>query len=60
MLAPWTVEEMNDADLKDKRLNERLTQVLSQLSGHLGLGTVTRNVTQGCALVVLHKYLWRF
>ena len=34
MLAPWTIEEMNDADLKDKRLNKRLTQVLAQLSGH--------------------------
>lgn len=31
MLAPWVVDEMKTADLKDKRLNERLTAVLSAL-----------------------------
>jgi hypothetical protein len=32
MLAPWAVEEMKTADLPDKRLNERLAAVLSQLA----------------------------
>ena len=32
MLAPWVGEEMNAADLKDKRLNERLCEVLGQLA----------------------------
>lgn len=31
MLAPWAVEEMQTADLNDKRLNKRLTLILSQL-----------------------------
>lgn len=31
MLAPWVVDEMREADLKDKRLNRRLEQVLSAL-----------------------------
>lgn len=31
MLAPWVAEEMKSADLKDKRLNERLEEVLSAL-----------------------------
>lgn len=31
MLAPWAVEEMRSADLKDERLNERLIAVLSAL-----------------------------
>ena len=43
MLAPWIIEEMKDADLKDKRLNERLTQVLAQLSGH-----PTASIPAGC------------
>jgi hypothetical protein len=34
MLAPWAVEEMKTADLNDKRLNNRLTIVLSQLGAH--------------------------
>jgi hypothetical protein len=34
MLAPWVVDEMKTVDLKDKRLNQRLTEVLSQLGGH--------------------------
>ena len=33
MLSPWAIEEMKDVDLKDKRLNDRLTAVLSQLGG---------------------------
>jgi hypothetical protein len=32
MLAPWTVEEMKTASLRDKRLNERLTKILSDLA----------------------------
>jgi hypothetical protein len=32
MLAPWASEEMKTADLPDKRLNERLAIVLSQLA----------------------------
>src|SRR6476659_343560 len=32
MLAPWVVEEMTAADLKDDRLNDRLREVLSQLA----------------------------
>lgn len=32
MLAPWAVEEMETVDLKDKRLNERLTALLSALA----------------------------
>lgn len=34
MLAPWAVEEMRTVDLNDKRLNKRLTLVLSQLGAH--------------------------
>ena len=34
MPAPWVVDEMKTVDLKDKRLNQRLTEVLSQLGGH--------------------------
>lgn len=34
MPAPWVSEEMKDVDLSDKRLNERLMEVLSQLGGH--------------------------
>ena len=34
MLAPWVVEEMQQADLKDKRLNDRLCVVLAQLAAH--------------------------
>jgi hypothetical protein len=33
MLAPWVMEEMKTADLKDKRLSDRLREVLSQLGG---------------------------
>jgi hypothetical protein len=33
MLAPWASEEMKTASLPDKRLNERLAIVLSQLAG---------------------------
>jgi hypothetical protein len=32
MLAPWVMEEMKTAELHDKRLNHRLTELLSQLS----------------------------
>ena len=32
MIAPWVREEMAAADLKDKRLNARLTQILSELA----------------------------
>jgi hypothetical protein len=34
MLAPWVIEEMKTAKLNDKRLNERLRVVLSQLAEH--------------------------
>lgn len=34
MLAPWVMDEMKTVDLKDKRLDQRLTEVLSQLGGH--------------------------
>jgi len=34
MLAPWVTDEMKTVDLKDKRLNDRLGEVLSQLGGH--------------------------
>jgi Transposase DNA-binding/Transposase Tn5 dimerisation domain len=34
MLAPWVSDEMKSADLNDKRLNARLTQVLSALGEH--------------------------
>ena len=33
MLAPWVVEEMETAELNDKRLNRRLGQILDQLGG---------------------------
>jgi hypothetical protein len=33
MLAPWAMDEMKDVQLNDKRLNERLVEVLSQLGG---------------------------
>ena len=32
MLASWVVDEMKDADLRDKRLNDRLQHILSDLS----------------------------
>jgi hypothetical protein len=34
MLAPWVIDEMKTVDLKDKRLNSRLGEVLSQLGRH--------------------------
>ena len=34
ILAPWVVDEMKSVDLKDKRLNARVQQVLSQLAAH--------------------------
>ena len=34
MVAAWVVDEMKTADLKDKRLNDRLGEVLSQLAEH--------------------------
>ena len=34
MVVPWVLDEMKTADLKDKRLNNRLREVLSQLGGH--------------------------
>lgn len=34
MLASWVIEEMKDAELKDKRLNDRLRVILDQLGGH--------------------------
>ena len=34
MVLPWVLGEMKTADLKDKRLNNRLKEVLSRLGGH--------------------------
>lgn len=34
MLASWVSEEMKSVDLGDKRLNERMGQILGQLGGH--------------------------
>ena len=34
MLAPWVIKEVKDADLGDKRLNERMVQILDQLGSH--------------------------
>src|SRR6516225_7337691 len=34
MPAPWVCEEMETADLNDKRLNDRLQRLLSDLSAH--------------------------
>jgi len=34
MASPWVGEEMQDVDLKDRRLNERSCEVLSQLGSH--------------------------
>ena len=34
MVAPWVMDEMKTADLKDKRLDKRLREVLSQLWEH--------------------------
>ncbi len=34
MVVPWVLDEMKTADLKDKRLDNRLREVLSQLGGH--------------------------
>jgi len=34
MISPWVNDEIKDVDLKDKRLNNRLAEVLSQLGGH--------------------------
>src|SRR4051812_14739686 len=33
MVVPWVMDELRAADLKDKRLNNRLREVLSQLGG---------------------------
>ena len=43
MLAPWVVDEMKTANLKDRRLNARLREVLSQLSAH-----PTANIPAAC------------
>ena len=34
MVVSWVLNEMKTACLKDKRLNDRLREVLSQLGGH--------------------------
>jgi hypothetical protein len=34
MLAPWVAEELKDVNLDDKRLNDRMAEVLDQLGGH--------------------------
>lgn len=34
MIAPWVADEMKAADLKDKRLDNRLREVLTQLGAH--------------------------
>jgi hypothetical protein len=34
MRAPWTADEMKDVDLRDKRLNQRLLTILSDLAAH--------------------------
>ena len=34
MLAPWIMEEMRTVDLKDRRLDKRLCEVLAQLAAH--------------------------
>ena len=34
MLAPWVIDEMKTAELNDKRLDDRLRVVLSQLAAH--------------------------
>jgi len=34
MVAPWVTDEMKTVDLKDKRLDQRLQEVLSQLGGY--------------------------
>ncbi len=34
MLAPWVIEELKEADLRDERLNKRFAEILSQFSGH--------------------------
>jgi hypothetical protein len=34
MVAPWVADELKTADLKDRRLDKRLQEVLSQLGGH--------------------------
>lgn len=33
-LDPWVIDETATADLSDKRLNDRLSEVLSQFAGH--------------------------
>ena len=34
MLAPWVMDEMKNVELNDKRLDQRLMEILSQLGGH--------------------------
>ena len=41
MLEPWVIEEMQNLDLKDKRLNDRLSEVLSQLGPEGGSASRT-------------------
>jgi hypothetical protein len=36
MLAPWAIEELQDVDLKDERLNKRFADILSELGAHPG------------------------
>ena len=43
MLAPWAVDEMNSADLNDKRLNRRLEELLSALGER-----PTASITAAC------------
>ena len=43
MVASWVVEEMKTANLKDKRLNAPLQEVLSQLGGR-----PTASIPAGC------------
>ena len=33
MLASWIIDEMKEADLPDKRLNDRLREILNQFAG---------------------------
>ena len=39
-MVSWVLDEMKTADLKDKRLNNRLREVLSQLGGQPAADTL--------------------
>jgi hypothetical protein len=55
MLSPWVAEEVKDVALGDKRLNNRLAEILSQLGGH-----PTASIPAACGGYVETTAAYRF